>query len=100
MSAPGQRVPAPATHSHARLAAAVSAILATAEDLAGFTLVNARAGFGFGKAWRADAYVDNLTNQEAATSLSTAPGPAHDRALFVGRPRTIGIDVNYSFKDR
>jgi iron complex outermembrane recepter protein len=73
---------------------------ATAEDLPGFALVNARAGFGFSKRWRADAYVDNLTNQEAATSLSTVPGPAHDRALFVGRPRTIGIDLNYSFKDR
>jgi iron complex outermembrane receptor protein len=73
---------------------------ASAEDLPGFTLVNARAGFGFGKNWRADAYVDNLTNQEAATSVSTVPGPPHDRALFVSRPRTIGIDLNYSYKDR
>lgn len=61
--------------------------------------MNARACFRFGKNWRADAYVDNLTNQEEATSLSTVPGPAHGRALFVGRPRTIGIDFNYSFKD-
>jgi len=71
----------------------------TATDLPGFALLNARTGIGFGRAWRVDAFVDNLTNQEAATSVSTTPGPAHDRAYFVGRPRTIGLDVNYSFKD-
>ncbi|HEY3850471.1 MAG TPA: TonB-dependent receptor [Steroidobacteraceae bacterium] len=71
----------------------------TATDLPGFALVNARAGFGFAGSWRVDAFVNNLTNQEAATSVSTTPGPAHDRAYFVGRPRTVGLDLNYSFKD-
>jgi outer membrane receptor protein involved in Fe transport len=71
----------------------------TATDLPGFALLNARAGFGFAGSWRVDAFVNNLTNQEAATSVSTTPGPAHDRAYFVGRPRTIGLDLNYSFKD-
>ncbi|MGD0493666.1 MAG: TonB-dependent receptor [Steroidobacteraceae bacterium] len=72
---------------------------AFATDLPGFALVNARAGFGFGKAWRLDAFINNLTNAEAATSVSTVPGPEHDRAYFVGRPRTIGAEFNYSFKD-
>jgi outer membrane receptor protein involved in Fe transport len=71
----------------------------TATDLPGFTLLNARAGFGFAGAWRVDAFVDNLTNQEAATSVSTTPGSAHNRAYFVSRPRTVGLDLNYSFKD-
>jgi iron complex outermembrane receptor protein len=71
----------------------------TATDLPGFALVNARAGLGFGQAWRVDAFVNNLTNQEAATSVSTVPGPVHDRAYFVGRPRTVGLNVSYSFKD-
>lgn len=71
----------------------------TATDLPGFTLINARAGIGFGKAWRVDAFINNITNQEAATSVSTTPGPAHERAYFVGRPRTVGLDLNYSFKD-
>ena len=71
----------------------------TAADLPGFALVNARAGFGIAGSWRVDAFVNNLTNQEAATSVSTTPGPAHDRAYFVGRPRTVGLDLNYSFKD-
>ena len=72
----------------------------TAVHLSGFTLVNARFGVGFGEAWRLDAFVNNLTDQEAATSVSTTPGPAHNRAYFVGRPRTIGLDLHYSFKDR
>jgi iron complex outermembrane receptor protein len=72
----------------------------TAVDLPGFALLNARTGLGFDKNWRVDAYVNNITNQEAATSVSTVPGPAHDRAYFVGRPRTIGLELHYSFKDR
>jgi len=71
----------------------------SATDLPGFALLNARAGFGFGKAWRVDAFIKNITNQEAATSVSTVPGPEHDRAYFVGRPRTFGAEFNYSFKD-
>jgi iron complex outermembrane recepter protein len=71
----------------------------TATDLPGFTLVNARAGLGFGKAWQVNAFVNNLTNQQAATSVSTTPGPEHNRAEYVGRPRTIGLALNYSFKD-
>jgi outer membrane receptor protein involved in Fe transport len=72
---------------------------AFATDLPGFELVNVRAGFGFGRAWRLDAFINNITNAEAATSVSTVPGPAHDRAYFVGRPRTVGLEFNYSFKD-
>jgi outer membrane receptor protein involved in Fe transport len=70
-----------------------------ATDLPGFVLLNARAGIGFDAHWRADLYANNITNQEAATSVSTVPGPAHDRANFITRPRTIGVELNYSFKD-
>jgi len=71
----------------------------TAEDLPGFLLLNARAGVGFAERWRVDAFLRNITNQEAVTSISTIPGPEHNRADFVGRPRTIGLELNYSFKD-
>jgi iron complex outermembrane receptor protein len=71
----------------------------TATDLPGFALVNARAGMGFARNWRVDAYINNLTSQIAATSVSTEPGLAHNRAEFVGRPRTVGLELNYSFKD-
>jgi iron complex outermembrane receptor protein len=72
---------------------------ATATDLPGFALLNARAGLGFAKAWRVDAFVSNITNQEAATAVSTTPGPLHNRADYVGRPRTVGLDLHYSFKN-
>jgi iron complex outermembrane receptor protein len=71
---------------------------ATATDLSGFALLNARAGLGFAKAWRVDAFVNNITNQEAATAVSTTPGPAHNRADYVGRPRTVGLELHYSFR--
>jgi outer membrane receptor protein involved in Fe transport len=70
-----------------------------AVDLPGFTLLNIRAGLGLGRAWRVDAFVNNLTNQQAATAVSPVPGPDHNRAEFVARPRTVGLEVNYSFKD-
>jgi iron complex outermembrane recepter protein len=72
----------------------------SATDLPGFALVNVRAGLGFSKTWRVDAFVSNLTNQEAATSVSTVPGPAHERANYISRPRTVGLELNYSFKGR
>jgi iron complex outermembrane receptor protein len=71
----------------------------SATDLPGFVLVNARAGVDFSKAWSVDAFINNLTNQEAATSVSTLPGLAHNRANFVARPRTVGLELHYSFKD-
>jgi outer membrane receptor protein involved in Fe transport len=71
----------------------------TAADLPGFLLLNARAGMGFARAWRVDAFINNITNQEAATSVSTQPGLPHNRADFVSRPRTVGLQLNYSFKD-
>jgi hypothetical protein len=42
---------------------------------------------------------NNITNQEAATSVSTEPGLPHNRAEFVRRPRTVGVELYYSFKD-
>ena len=70
----------------------------TAVELPGFALVNVRAGIGIAKSWRLDAFVNNLTNREAATTVSTIPGPDHNRANFVSRPRTAGLELHYSFK--
>jgi outer membrane receptor protein involved in Fe transport len=55
----------------------------TATDLPGFTLLNARAGLGLGKAWRIDAFLYNITNQQAATAISPTLGPEHNRAWYV-----------------
>jgi len=72
----------------------------SASDLPGFALVNARVGMGIAKAWRIDAFVNNITNRLAATTVSTVPGPEHNRAEYVGRPRTVGLELHYSFKGR
>jgi iron complex outermembrane recepter protein len=71
-----------------------------AMDLPGFTLLNARAGVTFGGGWQVNAFIDNLTNKIAVTAVSYTPGPPHDGADFVNRPRTAGLQVSYSFKGR
>jgi outer membrane receptor protein involved in Fe transport len=93
------------TELHARLDAAYRSDFFTglpnsafATDLPGFTLLNARGGLAIGKVWRLDAFINNITNREAATTVSTVPGDQHNRAYFTGRPRTIGLEFNYSFK--
>ena len=94
------------TEFHARLDAAYRSDFYTglpnsafATNLPGFTLLNARGGLAIGKVWRLDAFINNITNREAATTVSTVPGDQHNRAYFTGRPRTIGLEFNYSFKD-
>jgi len=55
---------------------------------------------GFANVWRIDAFVNNITNQPAATTVSTVPGAEHNRAEYIGRPRTAGLELQYSFKGR
>jgi outer membrane receptor protein involved in Fe transport len=72
----------------------------TAEELPGFTMINGRLGMDLNKRWRVEAFVENLMNVEGTTSISTEPGLDHERANYVSRPRTIGLEAHYSFKDR
>ena len=72
----------------------------SAQELGGFTLLDARIGMGFGSQWRIDGFVDNLANKLANTAVSYTPGPDHDRADFVVRPRTAGVEVRYAFKNQ
>ena len=61
--------------------------------------MNARAGFGFGKAWRVDAFVNNITNQRRGDlGFHHARSGTRPR-LFRGPARAIGAEFNYSFKD-
>ncbi|HVW68598.1 MAG TPA: TonB-dependent receptor [Steroidobacteraceae bacterium] len=70
---------------------------ALTQDLPGFLLLNTRLGYDTGPL-RVEAFVENLTNQMAATTISPVPGPDHERALYVSRPRTVGIDLHYYFR--
>lgn len=69
-----------------------------AQELGGFTLLNARVGTSLAAQWRIDAFVNNLANKIAASAISYTPGPDHNRADFVVRPRTAGLEVTYAFK--
>jgi len=70
---------------------------ADAALLSGYALVNARAGVAIDDQWRVDAYVNNITNSQGISSYSyTAAFAPHNNAYVVARPRTIGIQLNYS----
>jgi outer membrane receptor protein involved in Fe transport len=73
---------------------------ATAVDLPGYEVLNARLGIDVASTWRIEAFVNNITDQTQATAVSTIPGPDHNRADFIGRPRTAGVRFKYSFKSR
>lgn len=65
--------------------------------LSGFALVNARAGVALDDQWRVDAYVNNITNSQGISSYNyTAAFAPHNYAYVVARPRTVGIQLNYS----
>ena len=71
------------------------------QTLGGFTTVNADLGLGFGPAWHARLFVENLTNIEGVTSA----GPLYRfnddpryRIQNVMRPRTVGLGVEYRFE--
>lgn len=71
-----------------------------AQDLPAITLLNARLGVTITRTWRIDAFVDNIANRIFSYAVSTVPGPEHDRADNVGRPRTAGLRINYDFRSK
>ena len=73
---------------------------AIAVNLPGFAMLNARLGMGFSRTWRAEAFINNITNRIGATAVSPEPGLDHERADYVSRPRTIGLELHYSFKGK
>lgn len=74
---------------------------ADAALLSGYALVNARAGVAIDDQWRVDAYVNNITNSQGISSYSyTAAFAPHNYAYVVARPRTVGIQLNYSLVNK
>ncbi len=70
---------------------------ADAALLSGYTLVNARAGIAIDDRWRLDTYVSNITNSQGISSYTyTAAFAPHNYAYVVARPRTVGLQLNYS----
>ena len=74
---------------------------ADAALLSGYALVNARAGVAIDDRWRVDAYVSNITNSQGISSYTyTAAFAPHNYAYVVARPRTVGIQLNYSLVNK
>jgi outer membrane receptor protein involved in Fe transport len=78
--------------------AIVSQTSETAVTAGGYTLWNARASATRG-GWRTSLYVDNLTNVLGINSYTDPASYGNRYFGLVSRPRTIGMSVEYSYKD-
>jgi iron complex outermembrane recepter protein len=77
----------------------VPALSATVPTAAGFAIVDSRATFTRSH-WAATLYVNNLANKLGITSY-TDPSIFGNRAqAVVSTPRTVGVTIGYSFKER
>jgi iron complex outermembrane receptor protein len=65
--------------------------------LGGFTTLNAGVGFQASKQVKLRLYCNNVTNQAGITAWSVARQP-DQAAEYVARPRTVGINLDYSFR--
>jgi len=69
--------------------------------LSGYVLVNTRAGVSIGDKWRIDAYLNNVTGSQGISGYTyTAAFLPHNNAYLVSRPRTVGIQINYSLAQK
>jgi outer membrane receptor protein involved in Fe transport len=64
--------------------------------LGGFTTVNAGVGFQATKQFKVRLYCNNVTNQLGITTWAVARQPEQSTE-YLSRPRTAGINLEYSF---
>jgi outer membrane receptor protein involved in Fe transport len=76
----------------------IPAISASVPTVAGYTIGNARTSFTVANL-TGTLYVDNFTNNLGVSSYTDPAGYGARYAAIVGRPRTIGITLGYSFKN-
>jgi len=77
----------------------IPALSATIPTVSGYTLVGARTSYAIAH-WNATLYVDNLTNQIGVNSYTDPSQWGKYYQALVSRPRTIGLTLAYSFKER
>jgi iron complex outermembrane recepter protein len=65
-------------------------------DMAPYTLVNARAGVSFGR-WRASVFVDNLTDARPVLRQENIPGAPPTVLRVTAKPRTVGLTVGATY---
>jgi iron complex outermembrane receptor protein len=79
--------------------AVVPALSATIPTVAGYVMLGARVGYALPHL-TVTLYGDNLTNQVGINSYSDPFNYGNNYQAAVSRPRTIGVTVGYSFKQR
>jgi outer membrane receptor protein involved in Fe transport len=75
------------------------AISETIPVVPGYTMVDARASYAVSH-WVGTVYVDNITNQLGINSYSDPANYGANYQALVSRPRTVGLSLAYSFKER
>jgi len=66
---------------------------------AGYTMLDGRASYAISH-WVGTVYVDNITNQLGISSFSDPANYGANYQAIVSRPRTVGLTIAYSFKER
>jgi iron complex outermembrane receptor protein len=66
-------------------------------NVAGYTLLNARAGFRTDDNWSAFLWARNLTDKDYFEQLLPGAGNAGHYAAVLGDPRTYGVTLRYNF---
>jgi outer membrane receptor protein involved in Fe transport len=77
----------------------VPALSATIPTVPSYTLVGARMSYARSH-WTSTLYVDNLTNQLGVNSYTDPSQWGKYYQALVSKPRTVGLTIGYSFKER
>jgi iron complex outermembrane receptor protein len=75
------------------------ALSATIPQVGGYTMWGARTSYSVDH-WMATLYVDNLTNVLGVNSYTDPANEGNRYSALVSTPRTYGITLAYSFKDK
>ena len=63
----------------------------------GIAILNTSVALRVSQHWQFRAFVNNLTDEDGITGVFRGGGLPHSYLDFVGRPRTVGLGVNYQF---
>jgi outer membrane receptor protein involved in Fe transport len=79
--------------------ALIPALSATIPKVAGYTMVDGRVSFALSH-WMATLYANNLTNRLGINSYSDPFNYGANYQAVVSTPRTIGVTLGYSFRQK
>jgi outer membrane receptor protein involved in Fe transport len=77
----------------------LSSISQTAPIVPGYTMLDGRIGFTRSH-WLASVYVDNITNTLGINAITDPTFWGNRTQAVVSRPRTVGLTLGYSFKEK